>query len=102
MVSYFYHIKADKLICLPPVATFKVKLEGHSVCGSCAVLAEMVLTDIISTQRATYIYKLWGQSNPKILPNKDNVTKEKYVFKEILQLERLKNKRGFWVNQLSS
>ncbi len=80
----------------------QLKLEGHSVCGSCAVLAEMVLTDIISTQRATYIYKLWGQSNPKILPNKDNVTKEKYVFKEILQLERLKNKRGFWVNQLSS
>lgn len=62
-----------------------LKLEGHSVIGSAALLAGMVLTNTISPQRGTFIYyDVWGKTNPKYLPNKNNQTKEKYKFREII------------------
>ena len=66
-------------------------LEGQSIIGSSALLAEMVLSDIISCQKGSFIYyNIWQQANSKFLPNKNNFTKEKYEFKEILQLARNK------------
>ena len=72
-----------------------LKLEGHSIIGSAALLAGMVLTNTISPQRGTFIYyEVWGKSNPKYLPNKDNNPKEKLPFKEILQMKRVKINKG--------
>ncbi len=62
-----------------------LKLEGYSVIGSAALLAGMVLTNTISYQRGIFIYyDILGKANPKYLPNKNNQTKEKYKFREII------------------
>jgi len=74
-------------------------LEGQSIIGSSALLAEMVLSDIISCQKGSFIYyNIWQQADSKFLPNKNNFTKEKYEFKEILQLARNKkqNRRNIF------
>lgn len=79
----------------------QIKFEGYSVCGSSSMLANMVLADTINYQRGTYIYyKVWGSFHKKWLPNKNNSTKDKYKFKEVLEIERekLKNKKSFFLS----
>lgn len=79
----------------------QIKLEGYSACGSSSMLANMVLADTINYQKGTYIYyKVWGSSNKKWLPNKNNSMKEKYKFGEILETERekLKNRESFFLS----
>lgn len=73
----------------------QLKLEGYLVCGSSSLLANMVLADTITYQNGTYIYyRIWSDSNKKWLPNKNNLTKEKYKFGEILEIERKKAESG--------
>lgn len=77
----------------------QLKLEGYSICGSSAMLAAIVLSKTISVQQGNHIYyKLWGKSDNKYLPNKNDSTKEKYRFAEILQQERIriKSNKSFW------
>lgn len=73
----------------------QIRLEGYLVCGSSSMLANMVLADTINYQKGIYIYyKVWGISHKKWLPNKNNLTKEKYKFGEILEIERKKMESG--------
>lgn len=79
----------------------QIKIEGYEVCGSSSILANMVLANIINYQNGTCIYKIWGDSNKKWLPNKNNSTKEKYKFREILEIERkrIDNNRNFFLSK---
>ncbi|NTU66811.1 MAG: hypothetical protein HGB08_02690 [Candidatus Moranbacteria bacterium] len=67
-------------------------LEGVKNFGTCSMLAGMVISNIISYQKGTIIFKNWAEKDKRWIP--------KRTFAEILNIERdrFDNGSSFWVN----
>jgi len=74
-----------------------VSYEGVDVYGTCSMLAGMVITEVISYQKGSFIYYEWFHQNPRWIPP-ERITRRKLRFGEVLSIERerVNNGKSFW------
>jgi len=74
-----------------------ISYEGIYAYGTCSMLAGMVITDVISYQKGSFIYYEWLNQNPRWIPS-EKITRRKLKFKEVLDIERerVNNGKSFW------
>jgi len=73
--------------------------EGIDVYGTCSMLAGLALSNVITYQKGTFIYKTWFNEEPRWVPT-NLLERRKWTFKEVLDFERerIKQRKSFWIN----
>jgi len=76
-----------------------ISYEGINVYGTCSILAGMVVTNVISYQKGSFIYYEWFNYDPRWIPS-EKATRRKLKFKEVLDIERerVNSGKSFWVS----